>query len=103
NSIVLATNELKITEQALSAPVKLITVPCEANAILDCSVFVGKDLNDTTHYNKLIRLAGRTCVEGLTFKVQIAAYRHPENYKYRYQAAFGPVDSRTYPDGITRF
>ena len=102
-SIVLETEQMEITEHALSAPVVLITIPCETNPMLDCSAFIGKDLNDTIHYNKLIRLAGKTCVEGLSFRVQIAAYRHPENYKYKYKVVFGPVDAKAFPDGITRF
>ncbi len=77
--------------------------PCEDNELVDFSWFIGKDLNDTAVYNKLLRMAGNKCAEGLVFKVQIAAYRHPENYKYNHLIQFGQPVITDYPDGITRF
>jgi hypothetical protein len=77
--------------------------PCENDELVDFSWFVGKDLNDTAVYNKLLRMGGSKCAEGLTFKVQIAAYRHPENYKYDHLIQFGQPVITPYPDGITRF
>jgi hypothetical protein len=46
---------------------------------------------------------GSFCVDGLIFKVQIGAYRHPENFKYPQLKSFGPAEIIPYPDGITRF
>ena len=39
----------------------------------------------------------------MTFKVQIGAYRHPENYKYENLKEYGTPEVVDYPDGITRF
>ena len=51
----------------------------------------------------MLNLAGDYCAEGLIFKVQIAAYRHPKNYKYGHLIGFGKPEVIDYPDGITRF
>lgn len=80
--------------------------PCDPNSDkLDFSWFAGKDLNNKEVYSKLINMAGNFCKEGLIFKVQIAAYRHPENYKYPYLKKFEPPPAEVlpFPDGITRF
>ena len=37
------------------------------------------------------------------FKVQIAAYRFPDNYKWNHLKQFGKPEINNYPDGITRF
>jgi hypothetical protein len=39
----------------------------------------------------------------MQFKVQIAAYRKPENYKWDHLKSFGQPEIIDYPDGITRF
>lgn len=78
--------------------------PCNPNQPpVDFSELVGKDLNDPKWYNILINKGGNICAEGLVFEVQIAAYRHPENYKYDHLIQFGQPVIRNYPDGITRF
>ncbi|MCC6180660.1 MAG: hypothetical protein IT237_02385, partial [Bacteroidia bacterium] len=46
---------------------------------------------------------GNICVDGMEFKVQVAAYRHPENYKYTHLSSIGKPEEKGYPDGITRF
>jgi WD40-like Beta Propeller Repeat len=76
--------------------------PCGDGAI-DFSFFVGKDLNDKSIYNKLIKTGGNSCAEGLEFKVQIAAYRFPKNYKWGHLKQYGEPLVLDYPDGITRF
>lgn len=40
--------------------------------------------------------------EGLIFKVQIAAYRYPKNYKYEHLKGLGKVENLLLDDGITR-
>jgi len=70
---------------------------------IDFSYFVGKDLNIKRVYRRLIKTASNFCAEGLIFKVQIAAYRFPGNYKYPYLRDYGDSDIEDYPDGITRF
>lgn len=78
--------------------------PCDGQPLVDFSEFDGKDLNDTTYYNALVRKSDVTkCIEGLTFKVQIGAYRKPKNFKYNHLNNFGKAKIQDYPDGITRF
>jgi len=79
--------------------------PCNPNAPSDFSFFVGKDLNDKGIYNQLIEQAGGSCAEGLTFRVQIGAYRQPKNFKYKNLKGLEPPPALVlpYPDGITRF
>lgn len=76
--------------------------PCQSNFI-DFSEFIGKDLNDKAVYGKLMEVGGSSCAEGLVFKVQIAAYRFPKNYKWKHLKKFGKPVIVDYPDGITRF
>jgi len=78
---------------------------CDPGPPQDFSYFADKDLNDPTVYAKLIDMAGSVCIEGLVFRVQIGAYRHPENYKYKNLLSFVPPPPlvKNYPDGITRF
>lgn len=40
--------------------------------------------------------------EGLIFKVQIAAYRYPKNYKYDHLKGLGKVENLLLDDGVTR-
>ncbi|MFL5762512.1 MAG: hypothetical protein ACJ77K_01140 [Bacteroidia bacterium] len=79
--------------------------PCNPNGPTDFSAFVGKDLNDKDVYNKLIEMAGTTCAEGLTFRVQIGAYRKPQNFKHKNLNSLEPPPALVtpFPDGITRF
>jgi hypothetical protein len=79
--------------------------PCDPGAPQDFSFFVGKDLNDKEIYNKLIAQAGGICAQGLTFTVQIGAYRFPQNFKYKNLKGLEPPPAsvKPYPDGITRF
>ena len=51
----------------------------------------------------MLQLAGEYCASGLVFKVQIGAYRKPQNFKYKNLKEFGNAESPDYPDGITRF
>ena len=79
--------------------------PCNTNAPSDFSAFVGKDLNDKSVYDNLISMAGNNCAEGLLFKVQIGAYRKPQNFKHKNLNRLEPPPALVtpYPDGITRF
>ncbi|MES2131923.1 MAG: hypothetical protein V4506_06190 [Bacteroidota bacterium] len=83
--------------------VKPSLTPCNGTAAPDLSALKGKSLNVPENYKKLLDVAGMTCAEGLVFKVQIAAYRHPENYKYKHLKEFGEPEIINYPDGVTRF
>jgi hypothetical protein len=45
---------------------------------------------------------GDISAEGLDFKVQVAAYKFPKNYKYPHLRGLGSVDQLKLDDGITR-
>ena len=77
--------------------------PCDDFKTIDFSALKGKSLNDITVYKKLLAIAEKICAEKMNFKVQIAAYRHPENYKYDHLKEYGNPEVVDYPDGITRF
>jgi len=77
--------------------------PCETESVADFSWFVGKDLNDVKIYAKMIGMAKDLCAEGLEFKIQIAAYRFPKNYKWDHLKQYGEPLVLNYPDKITRF
>lgn len=77
--------------------------PCDDFKTLNFSVLKGKSLNDIHVYRKLLAIADKICAEKMTFKVQIGAYRHPENYKYEKLKEYGTPEVVGYPDGITRF
>lgn len=78
--------------------------PCDPGAPLpDFTPLKGKSLNDPAVYKKLMDMSGNICAGKMIFKVQIAAYRHPENYKYDHLKEYGSPEVVNYPDGITRF
>ncbi|MFB6259095.1 MAG: hypothetical protein ABEH38_10415 [Flavobacteriales bacterium] len=54
-------------------------------------------------YEEMVEQYGNMKAEGLEFKVQVAAYRHPENYDYSHLTDLGKVIRKEYEDGITRF
>lgn len=45
---------------------------------------------------------GNISAEGLKFRVQIAAYKYPKNYKYNHLKGLGKVENLLLEDGITR-
>ena len=95
-------NPEKKAEEFFTPPAN---APCDPGPKQDYAWFVGKDLNDTAIYNKLMRTAGMICVDNLIYHVQIGAYRHPENYKYKNLKSLIPPAPvvKGYADGITRF
>ncbi len=78
-------------------------VPCNGSVIPDFSQIKGKSLNDENIYKQFLSIAGSFCADGLVFKVQIAAYRKPDNYEYNHLQEFGKPEIVNYPDGISRF
>ena len=98
--------ETKTKTETITEPVVKTNVtptPCNGAAMPDFSPIKGKSLNDAAIYKQLMDIGGTMCAEGLVFKVQIAAYQHPENYKYGHLKQFGKPEEIKYPDGITRF
>ena len=77
--------------------------PCDEFKTLDFSALKGKSLNDPKVYAMLMAIGSKVCSEKMIFKVQIAAYRHPQNYKWDHLKEFGAPEIVDYPDGITRF
>jgi hypothetical protein len=78
--------------------------PCDPGAPKpDFTALKGKSLNNPDVYAQLMSIGGNICAGNMIFKVQIAAYRHPENYKYDHLIEFGKPEIVDYPDGITRF
>jgi len=83
---------------------KVVPVPgSPCDDMVDLSAFIGKDLNKQKNYNKLLTAIGEYCADELEYRVQIGAYRFPQNFKYPYLSQFGEAEITDYPDGITRF
>lgn len=70
---------------------------------LNLDFFLAKDLNNPVTYKTLVEKVGAITVDGLLFKVQVGAYRHPKNFKYDQLNEFGEVEITNFPDKITRF
>lgn len=77
--------------------------PCDEFKTLDFAALKGKSLNDPKVYAMLMAIGAKICSQKMIFKVQIAAYRHPQNYKWEHLKEFGSPEVVDYPDGITRF
>lgn len=101
NTIAPKTKTIIINDTPIYNPVT--PMPCANSKAIDFSSLKGKSLNIRSNYEKLLSKSSDICVEGLVFKIQIAAYRQPENYKYGHLTDFGTPDILKYPDGITRF
>jgi hypothetical protein len=95
------------TPTATTAPTPTETAvaagPCDGGSLPDFTALKGKSLNNPDVYKQFLSTAGTYCRENLIFKVQIAAYRHPENYKYDHLIEYGQPEIVAYPDGVTRF
>jgi hypothetical protein len=61
-----------------------------------------KPLTELTD-EEIIKYFGDKKSPGLVFKVQIAAYRFPENYTYNHLKDLGTIDKELLQDGVTRF
>lgn len=70
-------------------------------AKVDSTSLAKVDTTKTTGVN--IPDVGNFSKEGLEFKVQIAAYNMPKNYKYDHLKGLGNVEKLVLQDGITRF
>jgi hypothetical protein len=77
--------------------------PCSTSNLPDFGPIKGKSLNDPSVYQQMLQMVGDYCASGLVFKVQIGAYRKPQNFKYLNLQEFGQAEVQDYPDGITRF
>lgn len=77
--------------------------PCATMLLPDFAPLKGKSLNVSENYKTLMDIAGEYCAQSMVFKVQIGAYRKPQNFKYKNLQEFGQAEVNDYPDGITRF
>lgn len=78
-------------------------IPVPLTETCDCDKFIGKDLNDINVYTEFLKSCGNSKQNGLIFKIQIGAYRHPEKFKYENLKDIAEADVKKYEDGITRF
>lgn len=76
---------------------------CAAFKSLDFSALKNKSLNSPEVYKMLLAIGDKVGCSKIQFKVQIGAYRHPENFKWNHLSSFGIPEEVPYPDGITRF
>lgn len=75
---------------------KVDTAKTDSTAVIaktDSTKSTGVTIPDIGNFSK----------EGLDFKVQIAAYNMPKNYKYDHLKGLGSVEKLVLQDGITRF
>lgn len=79
--------------------------PCEPETPHDFSAFAGQSLNNPFVYEKFIKSASTMCREGLVFKVQVGAYRQPQNFVPTKLKTLGLniVNNDPIGDGISRF
>ncbi len=61
------------------------------------------DIKNNKDYEALVNLMANYCLEGLIFRVQIAAYHYPQNYSYKHLIEFGQPIVVAGEDKITRF
>lgn len=54
-------------------------------------------------YGSILAKYGNAKAPGMYFRVQIAAYNFPNNYRYTFLTAIGPIDRTVLDDGVTRF
>jgi len=97
--------EVVAVKEKVTEPTKeevATAAPCNPKVPVVASI-KGKSLNDVTVYKEMLELAGDYCDQNIVYKVQIGAYRKPENFKYPNLKTLGAVETVNYPDGITRF
>ncbi len=58
---------------------------------------------DPSDYASILGKFGNAKADGMYFRVQVAAYNFPNNYRFSFLSAIGPIDRTVLDDGITRF
>lgn len=58
---------------------------------------------DPGDYGAIVAKYGSAAAEGMLFRVQVAAYNFPDNYRYNHLSTIGTIDRVVLDDGITRF
>ncbi|MBI2966938.1 MAG: PD40 domain-containing protein [Bacteroidetes bacterium] len=82
----------------------------KGNKEFECSGFFAEmtgwnkvDFTDEKSYNEFLIKFGNISADGLVFKVQIGAYRNPNNFNYDVFGDLGKINSQLLKDGLTRF
>jgi hypothetical protein len=73
-------------------------VPVKKDTIITPPPVVNSD-----DYNSILTTFGNATAEGMWFRVQVAAYNFPQNYKYNHLTTLGTIDRVVLDDNITRF
>lgn len=79
----------------LPSPVETAKVPVKEEPKINLSSNASRE--------EIAAAVGNSKLEGLEYKVQIAAYRMPEHYNYNRLSGLGKVEKLALEDGITRF
>lgn len=103
NTTVATTTTAATPTVAETQTVAATNEPCSPANLPDLGPIKGRSLNDPAVYSQMLQLVGDYCANGMVFKVQIGAYRKPQNFKYPNLQEFGKADVQDYADGITRF
>ena len=60
-------------------------------------------LNEGFSHADFLSKYGTTIVEGLSYEIQIGAFKFKENFNYTYILGYGKIQKNKYEDGINRF
>jgi tetratricopeptide (TPR) repeat protein len=61
------------------------------------------DLSTGENVEPVVKDQGKTEIAGLSYKVEIAAVDNPADFKMQHFEKYGKIESKTYPDGKTRY
>lgn len=86
--------------ETLEKPVAQVPIPTNTTSPSTNTLQLNPTQQETYEYSKNY---GNISVEGLIFKVQIAAYKYPKNYTYEHLKGLGKVETVKLEDGLTRF
>lgn len=90
---------------------EVITGKADTSALTDKEKYVKDQLSELENKNIIDKSknkdqfseASEKEIGGVSFKVEIAAVTNPDDFKYAHLEKYGKINSKTYPDGITRF
>lgn len=91
--------EMPEEDSAMKDSGKQVVLKIEKRKVGDIDTSTAVDME----YEEIVEQYGDMSAEGLEFKIQVAAYRHPENYDHSHLDDLGEVTRESYDDGITRF
>ncbi len=60
-------------------------------------------LNSGFSYAEFLSKNGEAIVEGLSYRIQVGAFKFQENFNYTYILGYGKIEKNKYEDGINRF